>query len=166
MLAVRRVVAPLRILLALLFAASVLAQVLMLVNVLPGMLAQPAVQPPELGYFRWAVLAVVVLGLVCVEVVIVSTGKLLTMVKHDRIFSAGALPWVDAIVWAVAAAWALLLAAVVPVFAFAEVDDAPGLGGLLLLMLLVGAAVGLLMVVMRALLRQATTLRADLEAVI
>ena len=34
------------------------------------------------------------------------------------------------------------------------------------LLLLVGAVVGLLMVVMRALLRQATTLRTDMEAVI
>ncbi|HXV94831.1 MAG TPA: DUF2975 domain-containing protein [Pseudonocardia sp.] len=161
-----RAVAPLRVLLALLFAVMVLAQVLMLVGVLPGMLGRTAGDPPELTYFRWTVLAVSVLGLLCVQVVIVCTWKLLTLVEHDRIFSASSLPWVDAIVWAIAAAWVLLLGAVVPVFAFAEVDDAPGLAALLLLMLLVGAALGLLMVVMRALLRQATMLRADMEAVI
>ena len=49
---------------------------------------------------------------------------------------------------------------------FAEVDDAPGLGGLHLLLLLVGAVPALLVVVLRALLQQATTLRTDLEAVI
>ena len=36
----------------------------------------------------------------------------------------------------------------------------------LLLLLVVGAVLGLLMVVMRALLRQATTLRTEMEAVI
>ena len=44
--------------------------------------------------------------------------------------------------------------------------DDPGLPVLLLLVLLGGAVLGLLMVVMRALLRQATTLRTDMEAVI
>ena len=43
-------------------------------------------------------------------------------------------------------------------------DPAPAL--ILILMLSVGAVLGLLMVVMRALLRQATTLRTDMEAVI
>ncbi len=114
----------------------------------------------------WAVLVVAVLGLVCVQIVIVCTGRLLSLVARDRIFSAGSLPWVDAIAWAIAAAWVLLLGAFLPVFAVAEADDAPGLAALHLLLLLVGAAVGLLMVVMRALLRQATTLRADMEAVI
>ncbi len=50
--------------------------------------------------------------------------------------------------------------------AIAEADDSPGLGALHLLVLLVGAAVGLLMVVMRALLHQAADLRSDLEAVV
>jgi len=107
-----------------------------------------------------------VLGLLCVQVVIVCTWRLLTLVRHDRIFSASSLPWVDAILWAVAAGWVLLLGAVVPVFVFADLDDAPGLAALHLLLRLVGAALGLLMVVMRALLRQATMLRVDMDAVI
>ncbi len=111
-------------------------------------------------------LAIAVPGLACVQVVLVCTAKLLTMVARDRIFSADSLPWVDAIVWAIAAGWLLFLAAGIPVFIIAELDDAPGLAALHLLLLLVGAAIGLLMVVMRALLRQATTLRADMEAVI
>ena len=55
----------------------------------------------------------------------------------------------------------LLAAAVVAVIAFRRMRVPSSLG-----YLLVGAVVGLLMVVMRALLRQATTLRADMEAVI
>jgi hypothetical protein len=163
---IERAVTPLRVLLALLFGILVLAQVVIVAFALPAVPGTTADGPPELAAFRWTVLGVGVLGLLCVEVVIVCTWRLLTLVRHGRIFSASALPWVDAILWAIAAGWVVLLAAAVPVFAYAEVDDAPGLGGLHLVLLLVGAVVGLLMLVMRALLRQATTLRADLEAVI
>ncbi|WP_406104908.1 DUF2975 domain-containing protein [Micromonospora globbae] len=130
---------------------------------LPGQFAHMAKESPDLAYLRWPATAVTVFWVICVQVVIVATWKLLTMVKHDRIFSQGALAWVDAIVWAIAAAWVVL----VGVFLYVgfRADD-PGLP-LLLFLLVVGVAVlGLLMVVMRALLRQATTLRTDMEAVI
>jgi len=159
-----RAVGPLRILLALVFAALVAAQIW----ALPGMV--PDLRDPSLeqSFMRWTMLTVLVLGLVCVQVVIVCTWQLLTMVTDDRIFSASSLPWVNAIVAAIAAGWVMLLAAFVCAYYFIvdEVSDDPVLPALLLVLLLVGAVVGLLMVVMRALLRQATTLRADLEAVI
>ncbi len=99
----------------------------------------------------------------CVQVVIVSTWKLLTMVRRDRIFSEAALAWVDAIVWAIAAAWVLLLG----LFFYLAINSGdPGLPLLLLLMLVGGAVLGLLILVMRALLLQATGLRTDMEAVI
>jgi uncharacterized membrane protein len=158
----RRAVGPLQVVLLVLFVASVLAQVLLAV----GLSRLSTEGGPELVQFRSTVLAVAVLGLLCAEVVIVATWRLLALVKDGRIFSASALPWVDVIVWAFAAVWVVLLGATVPVFRFAQVDDAPGLGGLHLLLLLVVAVPGLLMVVMRALLRQATTLRTDLDAVI
>ncbi len=166
MLTIRRAVAPLRVLLALLFTVVTAGQAAILTQVLPRMRQLTAGDTPEVVRMDWTVLIVAVLGLVCVQIVIVCTGRLLGSVALDRIFSAGSLPWVDAIVWAIVAAWVLLLGAFFPVFAVAEVDDAPGLAALHLLLLLVCAAVGLLMVVMRALLRQATTLRADLESVI
>jgi hypothetical protein len=162
---VHRAVVPLRFLLVLLFAVLALAQVLLMVVALPSILEETAGEPPELAR-QMTLLAVAVLGLACVQVVIVCTWKLLTLVKHDRIFSASSLPWVDAIVWAIAAACALIVCGAVPVMHYAEVDDAPGLAGVPLLMLVVAGALGLLMVVMRALLLQATTLRTDLEAVI
>lgn len=161
-----RAVAPLRVLLVLLFTVVTAGQVAVLVLVLPRLPELTAGDHPAAVALDWTMVVVAVLGLLCVQVVIVCTGKLLTMVARDRIFSADSLPWVDAIVWSIVAAWVLLLGATVPVFAYAELDDAPGLGALHLLLLLVGAAVGLLMVVMRALLRQATTLRDDMEAVI
>ncbi|AIJ23906.1 integral membrane protein [Amycolatopsis methanolica 239] len=70
--------------------------------------------------------------------------------------------WVNVIVGAIAAGWAVLVA----VFLYVGFNaDDPGLP-VVLFLLVVGVAVGLLMVVMRALLRQATTLRTDMEAVI
>ena len=152
-------VRPLRILLVLLFGALVVAQVL----AVPGILAYMAEESPDLAQLRWPMVVVSVLALLCVQVVIVCTWKLLTMVEHDRIFSEASLVWVDAIVWAVAAAWVLLLGAFVY---FVVAWGLAGLPALLMLMLLAGAVLGLLIVVMRALLRQATTLRTDMETVI
>jgi hypothetical protein len=104
------------------------------------------------------------LELLCVQVVIVSTWRLLTMVKADRIFREGSLVWVDAIVWAIAAAWVMLLG--VFVYFALTLGIEPGFPMLVMVMLVAGAAFALLMVVLHALLRQATSLRTDMEAVI
>ena len=130
---------------------------------LPGQFAYMAEQSPSDAYLRWPATAVSVFWVLCVQVVIVATWKLLSLVKHDRIFSEASMAWVNAILWAIAAAWTVLLG----VFLYVGFNASdPGLP-LLLFLLLVGVAVlGLLMVVMRALLRKATTLRTDMEAVI
>ncbi|WP_344750708.1 DUF2975 domain-containing protein [Micromonospora olivasterospora] len=130
---------------------------------LPGQFAHMAKESPDLAYLRWPATAVSVFFVLCVQAVIVCTWKLLTLVKDDRIFTQASLGWVDAIVWAVAAAWVVLLG--VFLYVGFHADD-PGLPLLLFLMLVGVAVLGLLMVVMRALLRQATTLRTDMEAVI
>jgi hypothetical protein len=104
-----------------------------------------------------------VLLLLCMQVVIACTWKLLSLVEEDRIFSQVAFAWVNAIVAAVAAAWALLFGVSA---CFAPSFDDPGVPILLFLTLIGIAVLGLLMVVMRALLQQATALRIDLEAVI
>lgn len=162
MLIAKRAVRPLQLLLAALLAALVGAQALLAV----GLTELSPTDVPELQRFRWTLLVLAVVVLLCVEVVVVATWRLLALVRADRIFSPGAFRWVDAIIGALAAAWVALLVAVVPVLQFAQVDDAPGLGGLHLLLLLVGLVPVLLMLVMRALLTQATSLRSDLEAVI
>lgn len=152
-------VIPLRVLLVFLFALLVLMQVMSL----PGQFAHMAEKSPDLAHLRWPMLTVGVLVLLCVQVVIVCTWKLLTLVKDDRIFSDRSLMWVDTIVWAIAAAWTLLLG--VLVYLGFTWDD-PALPLLMTLLLLFGGVLGLLILVMRALLRQATTLRTDMEAVI
>lgn len=156
---IHRAVGPLRVLLVLVFAALLTAQAV----ALPMMSAEHARQLPDLAHLRSPLLAVTVLGLVCVQVVIVATWKLLTLVKEDRIFTEGSLVWVDAIVRAIGIAWLLLLGML---GYFVATWGGPGLPALLLVLLLVGAVLGLLVIVLRALLRQATTLRTDMEAVI
>jgi DUF2975 family protein len=154
-----RAVALLRVLLVVLFGILVVFQTMSL----PGQFRFMAQEEPDLAYLRWPATAVSVFWVLCVQVVIVCTWKLLTLVRKDRIFSPASLAWVDAIVWAVVAAWVVL----VGVFLYVGFNaDDPGLP-LLLFLVVVGVTVlGLLLVVLRALLRQATTLRADMEAVI
>ncbi|MGY1835650.1 DUF2975 domain-containing protein [Blastococcus sp. SYSU DS0510] len=160
----RHVVLPLRILLAVVLAALLAAQLWVVPELLPE-IGEPSL---EQSAMRVIMLVAAVVALACVQVVVVCTGKLLTLVTQDKIFSPGALPWVDGIVRAVAVGWTMLLATFVCAYYFIvdEVSDDPVLPALLLLLLLVGAVLGLLVVVMRALLRQATNLRADMEAVI
>ncbi|GAA1770172.1 DUF2975 domain-containing protein [Kocuria aegyptia] len=154
-----RAVVLLRIFLALLFGILVLFQVMSL----PGQFAHMAQESPDMAYLRWPATAVTVFWVLCAQVVIVCTWKLLTLVEKDRIFTTASLVWVDAIVWAVGTAWAVLLG----VFLYVGFNAGdPGLPLLLLLMLTGVTVLGLLMIVMRALLRQATTLRTDMEAVI
>lgn len=117
MITEHRVVATLRIFLALLFGILVVFQTFSL----PGQFAY-AEESPDQAYLRWPMTVVSVFWVLCIQVVIVSTWKLLTLVKDDRIFSDASSVWV--------------------------------------------AVLGLLMVVMRALLRQATTLRTDMQGVI
>lgn len=155
----QRVVGPLRLLLVAVFVALLAAQVV----ILPGAFARMAEQSAGLAPLRWPLLALSVVVLACVQVVIACTWRLLAMVEHDRIFSAAAMRWVNGIIGAVALAWLIVLVA------FALLVAAGGLSAtavLLLLALLAGAALGLLMAVLRALLRQATTLRTDLDGVI
>lgn len=155
----QRAVAPLRVFLVLLFGVLVLFQTMSL----PGQFAHMARQDPEMAYLRWPATAVSLFWVLCVQVVVVATWQLLTLVKKDRIFTEASLRWVDAIVWAILAGW-LVLAGVFLYVGFNAED--PGLPLLLFLGLIGVAVLGLLMVVLRTLLRQATTLRSDLEQVI
>jgi hypothetical protein len=117
----------------------------------------------------WTLLALAELELLCLQVVIVCTWRLLTMVRRDSIFSDASLPWVDAIVWAFVVGWAGLAAVAVyltGVIYFTPGLRDPGVPVALTGLVLFGAVVVLLVVVLRALLRQATVLRTDLDGVI
>ena len=149
----------LRAFLIMLFTGLVVAQTL----IMPGTLAHMAREESELAYLQWPLLAFAIVELMCVQVVIVCTWRLLKMVTHDRIFINDAFAWVNGIIAAVAVAWLLLAG----LFLYVVINaDDPGVPVLLVGMLLTGGVVVLLMIVMRALLRQATNLRSDMEAVI
>jgi hypothetical protein len=155
----QRAVSALRVFLVLLFAVLIPFETFSL----PGQFAHMARENPDFAYLRWPATAVTVFWVLCVQAVIVCTWQLLTRVKTDRIFSPASLVWVDAIVWTIAAAWTVLVA----VFLYVGFNaHDPGLPVLLFLTVIGVAVLGLLMVVMRTLLRQATTLQTDMEAVI
>jgi hypothetical protein len=149
----------LRICLVVLFAILIVLETMSL----PGQFAHMAAEAPHQAHLRWPLTAVTVFWVVCVQVILVCTWQLLTLVARDRIFTTSALRWVDLIVGVIGAGWVVL----VGVFLWVGVHaDDPGMPLLLFLMVMGGAVLGLLMVVMRALLRQATALRTDMEAVI
>src|SRR3954447_5954905 len=159
MLKAHLAIPPLRGLLVLAFALLVMFQTFSL----PGQWAHMAEESPEHAYLRWPLTVFSVVELACIQVVIVCTWKLLAMVREDRIFSEPALRWVDGIVWAIGVGWVLV--AGLFLYVGLHADD-PGAPLLLFLLVVAGAVLGLLMVLMRALLRKAAALRSDLEAVI
>jgi hypothetical protein len=128
MRSLRLAVVPLRLLLVALFALLALFQFMSL----PGQFAHMAEESPDVAHLRWPLTLVAGAILLCAQVVIVCT-------------------------------WRLLLG--VFLYAGFTADD-PGLPLLLALLLMAGGVLGLLMLVMRALLSQATRLRSDMEAVI
>lgn len=130
---------------------------------LPGQFEHMAKENPADAYLRWPLTIFAVLLLGCVEAVIVCTWKLLTMVQRNRIFSNEAFRWLDVIIGAVAAAWVMVLIAFI--YVGIRADD-PGVPLLLFLFVVGGAVLNLLLVVIRAVLRQAVTLHTDMEAVI
>ena len=154
-----RAVVPLRACIAALFAILVVFQTLSL----PGQFRHMAEEEPDLASLRWPLTAATVAILLCVQVVLVCTWRLLGMVRDDRIFSDEALPWVDAIIAAIGVGWLILFGIL---FGLAAEWDDPSGPLVLTLLLAVVAVIGLLMIVMRALLRRATTLRTDMEGVI
>ncbi|KQX05552.1 MULTISPECIES: DUF2975 domain-containing protein [unclassified Leifsonia] len=165
MRSIDRVVVPLRVLLVLVFVGLLVAQTFSL----PGTFRYLAERNPDLGSVPWLLLAFSVVELLCIQVVIVCTWRLLTLVRADRIFSEESFGWVDGIVWALVVGWALLAgvsAVIVGVIYFTPELRDPGTPMLLFGIVLIGGVVVLTVVVLRALLRQAAVLRADMEDVI
>ena len=130
---------------------------------LPGQFAHMAETDPGSAHLRWPLTAVSIFLVVCIQVVVVATWKLLSLVESDRIFTDDSLKWVDVILGAIVAAWAVLV--VVLALVGISADD-PGLPLLLFVVVVIVTVAALLMVVMRALLRQATGLRSEMDTVV
>ena len=127
----RAVVLLLRLFLAALFAVLVLMQVMSL----PGQFAHMAQESPESAYLQWPLTIVSIFWVLCIQVVVVATWKLLTMVNRNAIFTRASLVWVDTITWSIVAAWVVLVAAFLYVGFGA---DDPGLPLLLFLLVVTG----------------------------
>jgi hypothetical protein len=155
----KRVVPVLQAVLVLTF----LAVCLLMVMSVPGALAEAVRNEPRFSTERWVMLGVAEVELLCVQVVVVAVWRLLGMVAADRIFSEDAFRWVDLILGAIAVGWTVWLGFGVLVMVTSDEPGNPLAVGILGLAITVA---GLLMLVMRALLRQATALRADMDAVI
>ena len=152
----RLVIRVLRVLLVVIALGTVAAQGAIVFVVA----THPEVDPTDRAV-AYAVLAVAAVA--CLEVALVALWVLLSMVARNAIFEERAFRWVDVI--SVAGLVATLLVAALCAH-MGEWDDAPGLiligGGIGL----GGVAFALLMVVMRGLLRSATTFRRELDEVV
>ena len=109
MITERRAVLALRVFLVVLFSVLVVFQTLSM----PGQFRYMAEQSPEDAYLRWPLTAIAVFWILCVQVVIVSIWKLLSLVTSGRIFSEESFSWVDLILRAIAAGWVVMVGACV-----------------------------------------------------
>jgi hypothetical protein len=125
------------------------------------------------GVELWAritFVTIAVLGVVTMQVFAICVWQLLTRVRKGSIFSESSFRYVDVIIGAIAAAAVLMFALAV---LLAPGGTAPGIVGLICGGALVLGGVALLVVVMKALLKQATdrehearALRAEIDEVI
>lgn len=156
----RRVpILTLRVVLVATFAMLLLFQAMSL----PGQFLHDARSGSEHPHLAWVALAVSELLVACAQVVLVGVWALLGRVRDDTIFSDTSLTWVDMIVWAVFTGWLILFGASAYLAFWFDDPSQPLILGMGLLF---GAVFALLLVVLRALLRQATSLRTDMDAVI
>ena len=148
-------------------------KVLVAIGMLAAALAVPvlwvlsgdvAAEVPEFAGLRWPYLLVGVGLVVCVEVVGVALWKLLSRVAGGEIFDARGLVCVNTIVGAALTAAVLFALACVP--AVFVTHGPPALTLVLMLATAASLGFGLLMLVMRQLLVQATGLRAEMDEVI
>ena len=148
-------------------SAAIVGSIATQVLIIPAIWFDLAAAPLAL---RVAFVALLVLGIVCLQVCAVCTLILLTRVRRGSVFRPSSFRYVDAIAWSVFAA-ALVSAAVAALLAPGGI--APGVVALIGGVALVLGGVALIVVVMKALLRQATqqevdlgVLRAELDEVV
>lgn len=156
----RATIVSLKTLIVVMVALLLLCQVI----VVPDLARSMAGQYPELASLRVPGIIVAVLFLLCVQVVLVCVWRLLSMVRAASIFSERAYFWVDVILGAIVLATVLIAASWV-ILAQAGIGH-PSITLLCVLGVVVGSGLGLLIVVMRGLLRNARQLQQDLAEVV
>lgn len=148
-----------------LILAALVASLLLQVLALPALSLRVAQALPEVSYMRWPALAWAILMVMFGQIVLVCTWALLTAVRQDRIFSAASLPWVNRIIGSFVAAGVALLVGLM--YLILDGTVGPITVHLLVLMAAIGCfSLAALVIVLRALLVQATELRTNLDEVI
>lgn len=156
----RVVIEVLRVMLGGALLLILLAQAVLL----PWLSGDVARELPAEAYMRWPILTLAILGLLCVQIVIVCTERLLTFTRTDRVFSPDALRWVNGIIGGFLGGSVVCLATLV--YQSFTVAGPPLWGLLLICGVLAGIGLALLMVVMRVLLVRATSFKNELDVVI
>jgi hypothetical protein len=159
-------VLALRVVLAGLVAGSLFVQVVMV----PLLAIDMRDIGPEFSYLRVPFLAIIVLGIVTIQVSLVCVWGLVTMVRRNTVFSHAAFRYVDIVIGAIATASLLTFGLAV---LLAPTDVAPGIVLLVCGASLLAAGVALIVLVLRMLLAQAVArdteaqhLQAELDEVI
>ncbi|MFL4472514.1 DUF2975 domain-containing protein [Paeniglutamicibacter sp. MACA_103] len=157
----RSVILALRVLLALIFLVLVVGQVF----VIPGFATGSATDLPEVAFLAGPYTVIGIMGIACVQVGLIATWVLLSMVYRGAIFTEHSFRWVDVIIGAAMALTFLTLFAGVHLLFVVRVGG-PGLYLAVAAAGIAGASIVLLMMVMRGLLRSATTLENELAEVV
>lgn len=154
-----RILWILRTIFAIGFLGALTAQALLLTQLIIDSLGRGGLSRPPL----LALVLVFVVGFGLIQFIIICLFRLLGLVQRDEIFDQRAITWVDRITVATALAAVLVL----PLgYILAELDDAPGLLIIAMVVALLVGGVALLVYVTRTLLARAIGFSTELEAVI
>ena len=96
-----------------LLIGAVLVIAVVQVVFLPWLSGEMARSLPGEAYMRWPILALAILGLLCVQVAIVCMLRLLGFTQDGRVFTPAAFRWVDGLIAAFIGAAAVCLATIV-----------------------------------------------------
>ncbi|MGL3151668.1 DUF2975 domain-containing protein [Microbacterium sp. A82] len=155
-----RVTAALKTLIAVMLGLLLTSQVL----VIPEVARITAIRNPDVDHLEIPGIIGAVIFLALVEVTLICVWKLLSLVRAERIFSPDAFRYVDIILWALAAAGALIAVSYAVIIASRAVSLSLTL--LAILGIVVSAALALLVLVLRGLLRKALELEQDMSEVV
>ncbi|MDQ0642551.1 DUF2975 domain-containing protein [Microbacterium murale] len=155
-----RVTAVLKTLIAVMIVLLLASQIL----VIPEVARITAIRNPDVAQLEIPGIIAAILFLALVQVTLLCVWRLLSLVRAERIFSNDAFRYVDIILWALAAAGALIAVSYVVIIASRAVSLSLTL--LAILGIVVSAALALLVVVLRGLLRKALELEQDMSEVV
>jgi hypothetical protein len=155
-----RVTRILKVLIVVLLGLLLSSQIL----VIPEVARITAIRNPDVAHLEIPGIIGAVVFLALVEVTLVCIWFLLSLVQAERIFRVEAFRYVDVILAALVAAGALILASYIVIVANRAVSLSLTL--LAVLGIVVSAALALLVVVLRGLLRKALELEQDLSEVV